>query len=232
MDVVFAAVGGPDLTADILEDGLCAVGTRGQLDEIDEDAAGIAPALRVRGPWTGNASAWCEVEPIGADSLANLLDMARAIAQHTARPVRAIASVIERTLESGGVEIGYRAYDLHPDGSARPIVFEKANAACHEISDDPSDELIALLWMLVDDIPVTPCQSEAQVRCFRRRPRLDDPRLAQLATNIVHATHVSFEPIVGERVRIRIQEADGSRRIALVSDEEAYALRAMVSASS
>ena len=149
--------------------------------------------------------------------------------------MRAVASGVERQIGAARVEIGYRAYEVLPDGTSRPLEVAQADEECREIADDHRrDELGELLAVLVDDEPklaerVGAADSIEQPRDggrrFRRRPLPDSPRLARLAATILAAKSIAVTSDPSGRVRLKIDANDGSTQISLVNDEEAAMLR-------
>ena len=231
MDIVFAAIGGPEVDSAGLAAGIEALARRAEFEEVPVSLDEPASAFCLRQPWAGERSAWCDVEVRGGDGLTMLVDVARAVSTHLGKPVRAVASGVERHVGAARVAIGYRAYEVLPDGTSRTLEVAEAAQECREIADDfPRDELGGLLAVLVDDEPrsaARPASSEEPCggRYFRRRELLDSPRLSRLAATILAAKTVSVTSDPSGRVRLKIDANDGGTQISLVSDDEAAALR-------
>ncbi len=235
MDIVFAAIGGPEVDSAGLSAGIEALSRRAEFEEIPGSLDQPSSVFCLRQPWTGARSAWCDVEVQGGDALSMLVDVARAVSTHIGKPVRAVASGVERQIGAARVEIGYRAYEVLPDGTSRTLEVAQADEECREIADDHRrDELGELLAVLVDDEPklaerVGAADSIEQPRDggrrFRRRPLPDSPRLARLAATILAAKSIAVTSDPSGRVRLKIDANDGSTQISLVNDEEAAMLR-------
>lgn len=230
MDVVFAAIGGPEVDSAGLSSGIEALARRAEFEEIPVTLEQPPSAFCLRQPWTGERSAWCDVELQGGDALSMLVDVARAVSTHIGKPVRAVASGVERQIGAARVAIGYRAYEVLPDGTSRTLEVAEADQGCREVADDhPRDELGGLLAVLVDDEPKPGGGALEGARdggrYFRRRALLDSPRLSRLAATILAAKAISVTSDPSGRVRLRIDATDGGTQISLVSDEEAATLR-------
>lgn len=225
MEVVFAAIGGTEVDAPALEAGLETFARRADFEEV---AYGydVPFAIRFQTPWAGERSAWADVEVQGADGLTTLLEAARTLAVHLGKPVRAIASGVERQIGTTRVEIGYRAWEVAPSGDSRVLSFAEADEACGEVEDDhPKEELFTVFASLMDDEAPSFARAGEKGRCFRRKALLEDPRLARLAAAILAAKAVSFEPEPGGRVRLKLDASDGGKQISMVSSDEAATLR-------
>lgn len=231
MEIMFAAIGGPEIDSAALSEGIDALAQRTEFEEIATTMDEPSSALRLRQPWAGERSAWCDVEVHGGDALPMLVDVARAVSTHIGKPVRVVASCIERQLGVARVEIGYRAYEALPDGTTRTLEVAEADQECGEIAGNyPRDELGELLAViggepLLADRPAALEEAEDMGRCFRRRALMDNPRLARLAAKILAAKSISVMPDLSGRVRLRIDASDGGTQISFVSNEEASALR-------
>jgi len=227
MEIVFAAIGGPEVGSTDLAEAIGSLARRSSLEEVPVPSEGPF-AIRFRQPWDGESSAWCDVELRGADALTTLLETTRAIAAHVDRPVRAVASGVERALGAGRVEIGYRAYEVLPDGASRDLCFAEADEACGEVHDDrPKEELGSIHAVLVGDAArdASAATLADPGRAFRRRPHLTDPRLARLAATILAAKAVCTTPDPSGRIRLRIDARDGGKQISFVSTDEAATLQ-------
>jgi hypothetical protein len=225
MEIVFAAIGGTEVDPHAFSAGLDTLAERPDFDEV-EHGFDVPFSICFRTPWVGERSAWSDVDVKGADGLSTLVEAARTLAAHLGKPVRAIASGVERQLGVSRVEIGYRAYEVTPEGDSRTFSVSLADEACGEIADDhPNDELYEIFATLRDDEGPAVIHAGERGRCFRRKALLDDPRLARLAAAIMAAKAVSFEPEPGGRVRVKIDASDGAKQISMVSPEEAETLR-------
>jgi hypothetical protein len=224
MQVAFAAVGGLEIDVHMLEEGTSSIGERADFDEVAL-TADVSFSIRVHVPWTGEHSAWCLVELHGEDGLSTLVEAARTIAARAGRTVRAVASVVEREIGAGRVEIGYRAYDVSPDGKTETLSIDQADRACGVVDEDSTDELGDLLAILVDDSAPQVTRPRGGGRCFRRKPLLEDPRLARLAGTIAMAKSVEYDPDGPDSVRVRVVGNDGVKRIAVITSDEADAVR-------
>lgn len=230
MHIVFAAIGGPEVDSADLSAGIDALGRRADFEEIPGAVAPVSSAVRLGEPWSGERSAWCDVEVQGGDALSTLVEVARVVSTHIGKPVRAVASGVERQIGAARVEIGYRAYEVLPDGTSRTLEVAEADQECREIADDhPRDELGGLLAVLVADEPKLAgtgvVAGRDAGRRFRRCPQLESPRLTRLAATILAAKSIAVTADPSGRVRLKIDAVDGGTQISLVSDEEAASLR-------
>ena len=233
MDIVFAAIGGPEVDSAGLSAGIEALGRRAEFEEVAGAPDATSSAFCLRQPWTGERSAWCDVEVAGGDALTTLVELARVVSTHLGKPVRAVASGVERQIGTTRVGIGYRAYEVLPDGTSRTLEVAEAETECRcrEGADDlPRDELGGLLAVLVDDEPKSGAGARASspgdgARRFRRRVPLENPRLNRLAATILAAKSVSVSADPSGRTRLKIDASDGGTQISFVNDEEAAALR-------
>jgi len=230
MNIVFAAIGGPEVDSAGLAAGIEALGRRADFEEIRGGLDPMSSAVCLGEPWSGERSAWCDVEVRGGDALSTLVDVARVVSTHIGKPVRAVASGVERRIGDARVAIGYRAYEVLPDGTSRTLDVAKADQECREVADEhPRDELGGLLAVLLDDEPKSEANGGVAGRVagrhFRRRPQLENPRLARLAATILAAKSISVTADPSGRVRLKIDALDGGTQISLVSDEEAATLR-------
>lgn len=225
MQIRFAAIGGVDIDSDLLEHGVHALAERGDFEEVPFGPETFY-SIRIHPPWIGDRSTWAVVEIEGEDSVSTLVDVARFIATHTNKEITAVASGIEREKDAGRIELGYRAYEIAPDGSCKTITNERADEICAlEADEDSLDELGDLLSILVGDSAVHATRPANSGRCFRRKPLFEDARLSRLASSILAAKSVSFAPEPKDRIRLNLESHDGTKQISLVSIEEAEQLR-------
>jgi hypothetical protein len=213
-----------EIDTDLLEAGVGALGDRADFEEISFGPE-VSFSIRVHAPWAGDRSAWCVVEVKGEDGVSTLVEVARTIAGRAKSTVRAVASGVEKNTGAGQVEIGYRAFDISPDGSSKTLSFDAADELCGEADDDSLDELGDLMSILVGDSAVHAVRPLHSARCFRKKQMFDDPRLTRLAASILAAKSVAFTAAPNDRVRVSLEGIDGAKQISMVSSDEASQLR-------
>jgi len=235
MEVAFAVVGGTEIGASRIADGVQALALRADLDEVAASSADDGPAvafdLRVSAPFEHGNAVWCDVEVPGADGLRHLLDAARTIAGKLGRSVRVLAS-LRAPMTGSDIEIAHRAIDVAADGSTIDVVLahESLPTGRADASEAP-ERLAAILSTLIDAAsggagPASHERSFAEARAFRRTPLFESVRLNRLARTILAAKSVVFAPEDNAgNVRVRIDAPDGARQISIVTTEEAAALR-------
>jgi hypothetical protein len=231
MQIRFAALGGTEIDAELLEAGVAALGQRPDFEEVTDAAAssGTPFSIRVHPPWKGERSVWCVAQIEGENGITTLVEVARTIAAHTKKSVRAMASGVEGPAGMGRIEVSYRAYEITPDGMSSTLSFDEADELCGEADEDSVDELGDMLSILVGDSAVHAVRPANSGRAFRRRPLLEEPRLARLATAILAAKSVAFTPDAGDRIRVSLEGIDGAKQISLVTGDEADKLRRVTS---
>jgi len=228
VDVWCAAIGPAE--GDALEQALEVFGEREGVER-----AGPADEATVRGSietaLTGES--WLVMsEPRGPAAMPVLQDFARTIARATQTAVQLVASGTDPATKKKVTVLQYAAFEVRPDGDTRGMKNEAGDAflkECPAIDDDaPTSELWGLLCSMTD---TTADGLGPPFHFVVHKSAVTDPRIAALVAEARSALRVEVSNQPDGRTLVRLQLADGSRRLAYLRSDEAETFKRVIAGS-
>lgn len=219
-----AAITGPDVDFNVLRMGIAAFKARPDIEILERND----PRSEVEGSVTnikaGMGAHFEIVHPQMPHAIARITDLTRTIAVSTGARVHACFS----GYDPDALVPDYQVLAVEPDGRMQHMELPSADRFLREhphVSSSPKEELWELLYEQVADLAPRTDDStehrESLVLAYRLKSTVDDPRLAELIFAASSAPFIEMTEQSDGRFLLRLTAADGSRRLAYLSKQEA-----------